>query len=158
MATTLSLNSSNSIMVTTYWDGDRGRCYTFHIKSGNSKFVMDGTESELIEALMNYFEIEVEGAGTMPDPDNRWPQPKPADLQVELLKITDERRAFSNCELVGSALMNFDNGRHVMFDGVTGILRKSGSDWIVEFHGGGSTFVDTNDAITLLPDQENPGR
>lgn len=90
MSTTLSLNSDDSIMVTTYFGGqDRGRCHTFRVKSGDRIFVMDGTENELVEALMNYFEIEVESGNVMPMAENRR-GPLIQKLDPELEKLLDE--------------------------------------------------------------------
>lgn len=131
MATTLSLNSTDTIMVTTYWGGvDRGRCYTFHVKSGDIKFTMDGNEAELVEALMNYYEIKVEPASMMPDPDNRGALIPETDPELEKLLDEEEeiaRRTVSspNPTSYGHELTEQDLGRRVQ------LVSQLGSDAMV---------------------------
>lgn len=73
MATTLSLNSADNIMITTFYGGNgEGRCYTIHMFIGPLEFKATLTEAEFIEMVVGYAETGVTHYhGSKPECENR---------------------------------------------------------------------------------------
>ncbi len=72
MAQTLSLNSDHNIMITTFWGGEKGRCYSIHLFLGDKEIETTLTEDEFFEMVLNFNDdLEVFPARAKPEASNR---------------------------------------------------------------------------------------
>jgi len=72
MANTLSLNSNDTIMITTFWGGEQGRSYTIHLFIGEHEFKTTLNEEDFFEMVINYNDdVEIEKFISKPEAINR---------------------------------------------------------------------------------------
>lgn len=98
MATTLSLNSDDSIMITTFWGGDQ-RSYTIHMFIGGMEMTTTLTEIEFFEMVVNYNDdIEISKFISKPEVTRYYQRAKDPELE----KLLDEEEAIQKRTVISS--------------------------------------------------------
>lgn len=132
MTTTVSLNSNDTIMVTTYFGGSaQGRCYTIRLRLGDKELVTTLNEDEFFEMVLNYnddFEI------------NAAPVLSPG--------LDEALGTF----VTGAGIERNDVGRYARIRDMTGVIVRSEApgQFCLDLSSGGWVVIRDNDLVELL--------
>lgn len=135
MTTTVSLNSNDTIMVTTYFGGSaQGRCYTIRLRLGDKELVTTLNEDEFFEMVLNYnddFEI------------NAAPVLSPG---------LDEALGTEDRFVAGSRIGRQHVGRYARIRDMTGVIVRSEApgQFCLDLSSGGWVVIRDNDLVELL--------